>query len=97
MSLGGIAESVSRRRGDHHIGVAPASGGELSSSIWRLRSITDMRYADQRYGISVGQSPKRSCGRLRRQHNSNVGNFPTGSYFDGEATLRDTLLVRTCP
>jgi hypothetical protein len=27
MSLGGIGGSVSRRRGDHHIGAAPASPG----------------------------------------------------------------------
>lgn len=29
MSLGGIAGSVSRRRGDHHIGAAPASAGSF--------------------------------------------------------------------
>jgi hypothetical protein len=29
MSLGGIAGSVSRRRGEHHIGAAPASAGSF--------------------------------------------------------------------
>jgi hypothetical protein len=42
MSLGGIAGSVSRRRGDHHIGAAPASAGVFdfdlaASAICRAR------------------------------------------------------------
>jgi hypothetical protein len=37
MSLGGVAGSVSRRRGDHHIGAAPTSAGGGSTSIWLLQ------------------------------------------------------------